>query len=116
MNMIKPQETLQYVDYNDALSRLYGNIDIYKSLLSKFICSTLLDELEYNLKNNKIDDAIISVHSMKGIAANLSLKVMYDHALKFEQSIKLNNTVNFDDIKNTWHKTVEQINIFIDNF
>ena len=76
-----------YIDVNDALKRLGGNMNLYKRLLGQFIAGNHIEPLEEALKNGAKDDASRLVHTLKGLAANLSLVKLRAFSTELEHQV-----------------------------
>lgn len=65
-------------DIDDAMRRFQGNEGLYKRLLAKFPEQTVnLKSVEYFEKED-FETALENVHTLKGLAANLSLANLYE--------------------------------------
>ena len=65
-------------DIEDAMRRFQGNEGLYKRLLVKFPEQTVnLNATEY-FEKEQYDKALENVHTLKGLAANLSLANLYE--------------------------------------
>ena len=78
----------QFVNIQEALNRLGGNMDLYKRLLDKFSETNQVTPLEEALNSGDLDQAIQLAHSIKGVASNLSLNKLADAAMKIELCLK----------------------------
>ena len=63
-----------YINIDDALKRLGGNMGLYKQLLNRFDGNGYISEIEEALRTNDKEKASHSIHSLKGVGANLSLE------------------------------------------
>ncbi|MCL2147175.1 MAG: ATP-binding protein [Synergistaceae bacterium] len=112
---ILDSELKKYVDYEEALNRVRGNARIYKTLLNSFIKNTNLEKLKEELEKGDFKAASATAHVIKGVTANLSLKVAYDVIVTLESQLKNNydasNTLQVfeEELK----KTLECINIVL---
>lgn len=77
------------LDVKDALARLGGNEEIYLKLLKRFAsgigATPLLTRSEALAEEKKACD---QAHSLKGVAANLSMPRLYKLAAAYEASLK----------------------------
>jgi len=101
-----------YIDIEDALQRIGGNMDLYVRLLTKFTDSDNITSLENAINTGTIEDATQKAHTLKGTAANLSLKRIAEVALELEQKLKsdLDFTDSFITLKQVYNKTIDYIN------
>ncbi|MDR2403974.1 MAG: Hpt domain-containing protein [Spirochaetaceae bacterium] len=79
---------LVYVDREDGLKRVVNNTGLYVRLLDKFRTGTNPDELFGSLAAGDYEKARVAIHTIKGVAANLSLQELYKQALDLESQIK----------------------------
>jgi len=81
-------DCLPYIDVDDALERVRGNKTVLKSLFTVFLkddfCLTLTGQLEAGRR----EDAARTAHALKGVAANLSLRALYEAVLMIELHLK----------------------------
>ena len=101
----------EYVDVKDALKRIGGSMDLYKRLLGQFTGGDHIDPLEEALNNGSMEDAARMIHSLKGVAANLSLVKLCAIATDLEQKVKngLEYSDSFAELKNIYYITSQQI-------
>ena len=76
------------IDVQDALKRVMNNEKLYAKLLTKFKNDNNLKELEDFLAAGDLEKAKNSVHTLKGLAANLSLLELHKQVLEMENQIK----------------------------
>jgi len=77
-----------YVNEEEGKKRLMNNGKIYAKLLAKFKNSTNLNDLEAFVGSQNWEQARIAAHTIKGIAANLSLTELFNQSLAAETQIK----------------------------
>ena len=101
----------EYVDVNDALSRIGGNLDLYKRLLGRFVDGDQLITLETALKNGDPEESARAAHTLKGVAANLSLVKLRELSASLEQDLKagLDYSAKLADLKETYDETIKVI-------
>ena len=78
----------EYMDVDNALSRIGGNVALYKKLLNYYLNDNHIDALSAALENGNIEDASRLAHTIKGVCANLSLNKLRAVALELETCIK----------------------------
>lgn len=78
----------KYVDVDDALARVCNNKVVYKTLLGTFKKSLQYDQLREEALSGQYEAAARTAHSIKGVAANLSLKAAYEKVLEVETQLK----------------------------
>ena len=79
-----------YVDVDDALPRVGGNLTLYKRLLGRFIEGNNYEALVQALESGDTEEALRQAHSLKGVSANLSLTKIRTISTDFEQLLKDN--------------------------
>ena len=77
-----------YIDEQEALKRVGGSKKLYIRLLKKYLEDSLLQNLEGSLALGDMKNAQLVAHSIKGVAANLSLTKLYYEATKVDAMLK----------------------------
>lgn len=82
------QQTLLDMDF--AMSQLGGNAEMLSRMLGKFYTefvdsSALIKEL---LDQEKISEAKLKVHTIKGLSGNLGLKALYQSSKEFDAQLR----------------------------
>jgi HPt (histidine-containing phosphotransfer) domain-containing protein len=77
-----------YVDVAEGQKRVMNNAKLYHRLLAKFRAENNLNELAAALNAGEYEKAQAAAHTIKGIAANLSLSELYKQSLGVETQIK----------------------------
>ena len=109
---------VKLIDVQDALKRVMNNGKLYAKLLTKFKGDTNLKELEEALAAENLENAKSSVHTLKGLAANLSLVELHKQCLEMENQIKA-NTINpgqLDEVKKAFSVTLEEVDKVIKQY
>ena len=101
----------EYIDIDDALSRVGGNMALYKRLLGKFLDGNHFDGLERALSGGDTEEASRQTHSLKGISANLSLKKIHELSVELEHLLKTGAdcSVCTNELKKAFTATTEKI-------
>ena len=97
-----------YIDIESGLKRVMNNPKIYVKVLVKFKDDRNLEGIETALAAGDIEAAQIAVHTLKGLAANLSFTELYNQCVELEKQIKA-KSVNPDQLaslKNTHSQTL----------
>ena len=76
-----------YLDFAEGVKRVMNNAKLYVKLLTKFK-DTKLDDLEAALAAGELEKAQVAAHTIKGVAANLSLTELFKQSLELETQIK----------------------------
>jgi HPt (histidine-containing phosphotransfer) domain-containing protein len=101
----------EFVDIEDALKRIGGSMDLYKRLLGQFTGGDHIDPLEEALNSGAMEEAASLIHSLKGVAANLSLKKLSQAAGDLEQKVKngVDHSDTFTELKHVYLITSDEI-------
>jgi len=101
----------EYVDVKDALKRIGGSMDLYKRLLGQFTGGDHIDPLEEAFSVGAMDEASRLIHTLKGVAANLSLVKLSAAASDLEHKIKndVDHSESFQELKNIYLTTSQEI-------
>jgi HPt (histidine-containing phosphotransfer) domain-containing protein len=100
-----------YVDFADGVKRVMNNSKLYVKLLTKFKDDTRLDDLETAIAAGNMEKARSAAHTIKGLAANLSLAELYKQSLSLETQIKGGGVdpAQLDTVKAAFAKTLQEI-------
>jgi HPt (histidine-containing phosphotransfer) domain-containing protein len=106
----KTGETI-YVDFDGGVKRVMGNTGLYVKLLGKFKADTNFADLAAGLSAGDLEKARISAHTLKGLAANLSLTGLYDRIRDLEARIKEGAVPEgaMDTVKNVYDETLKKL-------
>jgi len=77
-----------YIDVTEGIKRVMNNSKLYGKLLVKFKDDKNLAELDEALAGGDLTKAQASAHTLKGLAANLSLTELFKQSLELETQIK----------------------------
>ncbi|WP_194191497.1 ATP-binding protein [Clostridium chrysemydis] len=92
----KPKTTLnKNIDYENIMNRFDGNLELYKKLVLKMKnkYANSFNELTSYLEKADFENALILVHTLKGVALNLGMNDIKDICSKLEIDFK-NSTIN----------------------
>lgn len=76
------------VDYDAALSRFMGNEGLLTRFLKKFMDDPNFLNLQGAIDKGDVDAAFRAAHTLKGVAGNLSLSELYNHASKIADMLR----------------------------
>ena len=101
----------EIIDVQDALKRIGGSMDLYKRLLNQFSGGDHIEPLEEALSTGAMEEASRMIHTLKGVAANLSLIRLSASASELEQKVKngLDHSDAFVELKNAYYETSQEI-------
>jgi len=100
-----------YIDFAEGVNRVMNNAKLYVKLLTKFKDGTNLNELEAAFGDGDLEKAQVQAHTVKGIAANLSLSELFKQILELENQIKARsvNPLQFETVKTVFAETIKEI-------
>jgi len=77
-----------YINEEEGKKRVMNNGKLYAKLLTKFKADTNLEALAASAEAEDWEKAKVAAHTLKGIAANLSLTELFNQSLDVETQIK----------------------------
>jgi len=100
-----------YVDEEEGKKRVMNNSKLYAKLLTKFKTDINLNDFLAFADAQDWENAQAAIHSIKGIAANLSLTELFMQSLNLETQIKgvRLKQENIDDYKACFAETLIQV-------
>jgi HPt (histidine-containing phosphotransfer) domain-containing protein len=107
-----------YINLDEGLGRVMKNGKLYAKLLRKFTTDTNLGEILTTVQAADYEKAQVQVHTLKGIAANLSLSELYKQTLELETQVKgksVNQEIQ-DSIKKCYDETVTLVEKVIEQY
>ena len=104
-------DNVVYVDFTEGIKRVMNNAKLYIKLLTKFKNDTKLDDLETAIVEGDLEKAQGAAHTIKGIAANLSLTELFKQCLEIETQIKAKavDPGQMETIKAVFAATLQEI-------
>lgn len=78
----------QYIDVDDALIRMFGNKKLYAKTLNMFLAGKEFENLEAAIAENNLGKAGELIHTLKGVAGNLSLTALFDQSAQLMQKLR----------------------------
>jgi HPt (histidine-containing phosphotransfer) domain-containing protein len=82
------QDIKQYIDVDDALLRMLGNKKLYVKTLNMFLAGKEFENWEAAIAENNLGKAGELVHTLKGVAGNLSLTALFDQSAQLMQKLR----------------------------
>ena len=79
---------LVYINEEEGTKRVMNNAKLYAKLLTKFKTDTNLNDLIAFAEAQDWEKAQGAAHTIKGVAANLSLTELFNQSLEVETQIK----------------------------
>jgi HPt (histidine-containing phosphotransfer) domain-containing protein len=104
-------DNVVYIDFAEGVKRVMNNSKLYIKLLSKFKNDTKLDDLEAAVTAGDLEKAKSAAHTLKGLAANLSLTELFNQSLELESQVKggTANTTQLETLKIVFAATVQEV-------
>jgi HPt (histidine-containing phosphotransfer) domain-containing protein len=108
-------EAVVYLNEEEGKKRVMNNAKLYIKLLTKFKADTNLDQLTAAAGDGDWETARAAAHTLKGIAANLSLTELYKQCMDVETQIKGNalNDESLEQLKHCFAATLAEIDTVI---
>jgi HPt (histidine-containing phosphotransfer) domain-containing protein len=100
-----------YVNSDEGVKRVMNNAKFYVKLLTKFKTDTKLDDLEAAIGAGDLEKAQTAAHTLKGLAANLSLSELFKQTLELETRIKAKDIApdQFETVKSVFVQTLQEV-------
>lgn len=107
-----------YINFEEGVKRVMNNTKLYAKLLGKFQADTNLQDIETALAAGDMEKAKSAVHSLKGLAGNLSLTELFEQTKLLEAQIKAGDTAPamLADVKDTYTKTLAEAEKVIEQY
>ena len=101
----------EYINVEDALKRVGGNMGLYKRLLTRFTDEDHIGPLEVALNSGNTEEASHLAHTIKGVSANLSLIKLAACAADLEHKIKdgADHSGSFSELKQVYAITSDKV-------
>lgn len=113
--MMNDEELKRYVDSEQALGRIRGNIKLFKMLLNTFVENSYFGQLQKEVETGEYEAAAKTAYAIKGASANLSLTAVYELSQSLEACLKSGENVaeTFAAFKTAYEETLRAIDIVI---
>jgi HPt (histidine-containing phosphotransfer) domain-containing protein len=107
-----------YVNEEEGKKRIMNNGKLYAKLLTKFKTDTNLNDLVASADAQDWEKAHAAAHTIKGVAANLSLTELYNQSIDVETQIKGKSLKpeSLEKIKACFAETLVQVEKVIANY
>jgi HPt (histidine-containing phosphotransfer) domain-containing protein len=97
---------MPFINVEDGLKRLMNNRALYLKLLNSFQGKDLAQKIIEAIDGKNCEAVGQAAHTLKGVAANLSLTALYDISLQIELVAKQSNDA--EQLKEKLRETVEK--------
>jgi HPt (histidine-containing phosphotransfer) domain-containing protein len=77
-----------YINVEEGIGRVVNNSKLYAKLLGKFKADPNMADLSACLSAGDLEKAKVCAHTLKGLAANLSLTELFERTRDLETGIK----------------------------
>ena len=100
-----------YVNEEEGKKRVMNNGKLYAKLLTKFKTDTNLNDLVDLVETQDWEKAQVIIHTIKGIAANLSLTELFNQSIEVEAQIKGKSLKqeSFENLKTCFAETLIEV-------
>ena len=85
------------VDWGDVSERFLGNENLVITFMMKFLNDKSMDLLTENIAKEDIEESFKAVHTLKGVAGNLSMKGMLKDLVPVVEILRIGSTEGIDD-------------------
>ncbi len=106
------RELEKYVDVNGALARMGGNAKIYAKALNMFLNSKEMENFEAAVLENNLEKAGGHIHTLKGVAGNLSLTGLSEQSGRIMLKLKRGEAVDpqwIENFRETYALTLDRV-------
>ena len=100
-----------YINEEEGKKRVMNNAKLYIKLLGKFKDGTNLDDLLAYASAQDWENAQGAAHTIKGVAANLSLTELFNQSLDVETQLKGKslNPESLEKLKSCFNETLAEV-------
>jgi len=115
--IVYAKDIMTYFNSEFAVSQLNGNKELLCRLLTKFNTdyANAPQDMQKKCANSQFDSASLLVHTIKGVAANLGMLHLYEHAKILEEKCKKGkaNPTEIEEFGDTLTATIRATEHFI---
>jgi HPt (histidine-containing phosphotransfer) domain-containing protein len=110
-----PNDFADYADPETGIRRVAGNKAIYLRLMQSFLKDATVEQLVGQIELGDLENAEKTVHSIKGVAGNLSLPKLCQCATDLELDLKKGNIEKADvgEFVSVYERTLEYIKLLV---
>jgi HPt (histidine-containing phosphotransfer) domain-containing protein len=88
----------KYIDAVNGAARVGGNESLYRKLLDKFESSVDMQSFDAAISSEDYEEAGKIVHTVKGVAGNLSLTAFFDASVTLMDQLRGGGVPNDKDV------------------
>ena len=98
-------------DVDAGLKRLGGNRKLYQQLIKDFVAEYKHADVKIRMamESGNLKAAQALIHTIKGVAGNLSAVKLYDKSLELEDVVKKNDQEKFDFLLDNFKQTLSEV-------
>jgi HPt (histidine-containing phosphotransfer) domain-containing protein len=106
------------INVDEGAKRVMNNTKLFAKLLLKFKDDKSVNELDEVLAAGDMTKAQSIAHTLKGLAANLSLTALYNKSLTIENQLKEGSvdTAQVTELKNIYNQTLTEADKVISQY
>ncbi len=107
---------LPYIDAAGGLNRIRGNKKLYAMMLKSFKGNPLFPDAKAAVVSGDLKAAQMHMHTLKGVAGNLSLKALYELIVPVEAVLKtaMVNAREMEPVEDAFNKTMTAIDSMLE--
>jgi len=111
-------DDIVYINVEEGSKRVMNNTKLFAKLLLKFKDDPSFNEIEAAFAQKDMTKAQNSTHTLKGLAANLSLAELFKQSQELESQIKAGflNTDQFAVFKDSYNQTLMELDRVINQY
>ena len=100
-----------YINVDEGAKRVMNNTKLYIKLLIKFKEDQSISQIDSALSGKDMEAARNAAHTLKGLAANLSLIELYNQVAELEKQIKSGSADNAQAalVKSVYDQTIIEV-------
>jgi len=105
-----------YINIREGIGRIANNQKIYAKLMASFLKGDYAKQLRNDYECSDWAAASATAHTIKGVAANLSLTALYDQSVVLENELRDGqiSLASVDLFCDIWDTTVEYVKEIVD--
>ncbi len=102
-------------DFESVLKHRGWDKNFYIKLLEEFVVryASITQDIKNSLNSGDITAARVLTHTLKGVAGNLSINLIFKTTQKLEEEINKENRNNYDDFLNIIRKSIDQTATYV---
>ena len=104
-------QATEYLDLDDGLTRVRGNMTLFKQMLNLFLVSEEFQAFEDAIESNDNKMAEAKIHGIKGLSGNLSMPALFSTSSILNEQLRTGEAdpVTLAEYREAYKKTREYI-------